>query len=1300
MGPRRRRTAKIDDGRTSEINDGRTLAMQGACGLFVRPDITGSAAAGSWWLCSLQDVAHVRSTSKWALEMFKPRFLESLVWAFGGGFKLTQAQDQFVVCLEAVQGHWRASSTAFHNEGLNNGKIRVENAKVFLPQWATNFASPEIVTIQTSSDGEIRGLARASAPRARAHTWKLRGIRRGRQQGIDYDAGPLIKLSWTRVHPGGFQEVWVWERLIDVTPNLIGTLAALDAALTLAEMMLKDKYVHVRGTAARALLLITRTELLGSQASKKLAPLLAEAALLRRGITEDEDDAHLPAADALLELGPDAASALQVLRDALDDPGQRGEPIKILTRLGQVSNPVALPLLKLAIWHDDELVRCQARNALGVLGLVSGTAMDEIQKALTDECQERRELAARAVGRMHMTEEHVALIVPTLTAAVLSFEEYKDGFPESSFAMGALNDLDGTGYVATRCFARVLSTSHVPAQREKALRALGSLHELDSSAAGEIAKVALDGIDSEAQLARHALSTCRDAVALALPEAILALQGTCRARCSAAVELLGAVGELAGQAVPALVDAFFKHCEDAVLSKRVLELLVDMLSIREADFLVAPHAVRALQEESAPRRLAALRLIRGLAGITCTFNTAVSAREAALLALPALAGAFVKYCEDATFATSCLELIDRRLGPAVGYAVPHARALLQEESVTKRLAAVELLNSIRKNNAMAAATALPSLAEAIIKHCDEAAFTTVAIAVFQKFGPATFIALPTLTCALHREESRAAHIKALILLGNLPVAESSSVVAEALLATATRWSGESDVVDEVVGILAELDNSASHRPGATYGLGMAPTKRHPSPRHGTDLASHPSPGHGTYLAPPLAEPSLRFGRGEGSVRGVASLVLCLGDRWGQVGAVSRRGVDGQVGAMPRRGVSPGAMPVIAGLCPHGDFGEEQAKLLREADAAMKRLGVPVLDWLHVLSKSGESFGTWCDELSHGAEHPNSSGHRRMFSAVDLTLFEPAKVTGLLSKRAEGMKADKDVLFSDGNGFEMSYSVVREELTLSNTTSAPYEINPSWDELRNALEEWFRASPWSLRRGLYVRAGLKQSEGEPLSVYIGLGGRLESQASVPAGCSVTLSHSSQLPGCLHESKKVIFQDGPLLMFQEDNSIVLCNEADCEYNVHPMWAAVRQALKSMGRGVWEDGSGMPFRTAVISAHGLQSRVKVPGKSMVQLRRSGDLSSLKMIAVLPLGDRCSIRMLLHKIEYDGPCYPFDLTRTTSLADVADMVATGFTDMWNEEQLFYDHEAGRVFHRRWGGLSFAHEVDEGDDPVGNFHA
>jgi hypothetical protein len=77
----------------------------------------------------------------------------------------------------------------------------------------------------------------------------------------------------------------------------------------------------------------------------------------------------------------------------------------------------------------------------------------------------------------------------------------------------------------------------------------------------------------------------------------------------------------------------------------------------------------------------------------------------------------------------------------------------------------------------------------------------------------------------------------------------------------------------------------------------------------------------------------------------------------------------------------------------------------------------------------------------------------------------------------------------------------------------------------------------------------------------------------------------------------------------------------------------------------------------------------------------------------------MLLHKVEYDGPCYPFDLTRTTSLAEVADMVGTGFTEMWNQGCLHWSEENGRVYHTRWGGLSFAHEVEPGEDPQNNFN-
>ena len=93
---------------------------------------------------------------------------------------------------------------------------------------------------------------------------------------------------------------------------------------------------------------------------------------------------------------------------------------------------------------------------------------------------------------------------------------------------------------------------------------------------------------------------------------------------------------------------------------------------------------------------------------------------------------------------------------------------------------------------------------------------------------------------------------------------------------------------------------------------------------------------------------------------------------------------------------------------------------------------------------------------------------------------------------------------------------------------------------------------------------------------------------------------------------------------------------EYNVHPMWYDVRQATKKMEHGVYEDLSGQPaaatkcskadkllqfqngrclqgqaFRTAIISCHGLQSRVKVPARSAVELRRVGDLKSIDQVA-----------------------------------------------------------------------------------------
>jgi hypothetical protein len=110
-----------------------------------------------------------------------------------------------------------------------------------------------------------------------------------------------------------------------------------------------------------------------------------------------------------------------------------------------------------------------------------------------------------------------------------------------------------------------------------------------------------------------------------------------------------------------------------------------------------------------------------------------------------------------------------------------------------------------------------------------------------------------------------------------------------------------------------------------------------------------------------------------------------------------------------------------------------------------------------------------------------------------------------------------------------------------------------------------------------------------------------------------------------------------------------------------------------------------------------VKVPPKSSVLFQYKCELSEISRVAIVPLGDRCAARMLLYKMEYDGPAFPFDLTRTNNLSDVADIIESDFYDMWNPALLHYSHEAGRIYHTKWTGLSFAHEVEETDDPLNN---
>jgi len=395
----------------------------------------------------------------------------------------------------------------------------------------------------------------------------------------------------------------------------------------------------------------------------------------------------------------------------------------------------------------------------------------------------------------------------------------------------------------------------------------------------------------------------------------------------------------------------------------------------------------------------------------------------------------------------------------------------------------------------------------------------------------------------------------------------------------------------------------------------------------------------------------------------------------------------------------GALPMLGAPYPHADFGAEHTALLRQTHSSMRQWGVPVLDWLDTLAGSGEN-GRWAEGLSHDAVHPNTEGHKRMFASIDAAMFEPSQIHAKLLKGNAALKSGEEHLcFADGNGFEVRYIAAKSELIVNNKTRNEYQLNTGWAKLQESLKAAKGDAPWILKRGLYIPAG-DMPPGASTSVSLGDSGCVETEANIPGGCSVTLRNFSTYFKASPAAAAVLFYDGNLAVIRTEAGMIVVNQATCEYNVHPMWQDVRLATRALPQGIYEDDSGCPFRTAVISAHGLQSRVKVPSKAAVHFKRTGPLSSLKRIAVLPLGDRCSIRMLMHKIEYDGPCYPFDLTRSTSLADVADMIATGFSDMWNEHLLEYNHEAGRIFHKKWHGLSYAHEVEDGDDPICNFGA
>lgn len=394
----------------------------------------------------------------------------------------------------------------------------------------------------------------------------------------------------------------------------------------------------------------------------------------------------------------------------------------------------------------------------------------------------------------------------------------------------------------------------------------------------------------------------------------------------------------------------------------------------------------------------------------------------------------------------------------------------------------------------------------------------------------------------------------------------------------------------------------------------------------------------------------------------------------------------------------GALPIVAGVYPNGDYSPDHYRLLQETHQRMLRWGVPVLDWLAALE---DGRGRWKPGISFDAAHPNTRGHRLMYEAIDLDLF---RLTQADLTTHPPQPPEDHPIFQDHWGFHVFVRWAENSLRVINTTPHPYVVGSGWHDLQAAVQAA------QLPSGLYIAEVPELNT--LVSLFVHDDGTIKTALTIPPNSDLLFYPAFHFFSA--QRSQILFYDGQLSILKVNGCSVeaqhecasnaaqsprlyVINESDHEYNIHPMWKEVRAALKAMPLGVYEDltHTDVPFRTLMVGKDGLESRVKSSAYSAMVLDYKCPLSEVSRVAIIPLGDRCAVRMLLYKLEYDGPAFPFDLTRTTNLADVADMIHTDFRDMWNPAFLHYSHYARRIYHTKWTGLSFAHEVEDIDDPV-----
>lgn len=381
----------------------------------------------------------------------------------------------------------------------------------------------------------------------------------------------------------------------------------------------------------------------------------------------------------------------------------------------------------------------------------------------------------------------------------------------------------------------------------------------------------------------------------------------------------------------------------------------------------------------------------------------------------------------------------------------------------------------------------------------------------------------------------------------------------------------------------------------------------------------------------------------------------------------------------------GARPMLGGIYPHNDYQPEHHALLKDTHDRMLKWGVPVLDWLKAVD---DGRGRWQAGMSFDPAHPNTIGHQRMFAAIDLQMFDFDR-SKLDREKQSCLQPNEVSVYSNNLGFDLWNCSTENRVRISNHSPDNYTIAPYWQQLQTALKQQAKLIP-----GVYI-AKQPQSGIRPFFA-VSADGTISTTLEIPAGTDLEYTASFQI--CVPANPQLLFDNGDVRIVRSDDlHLWIINESDHEYNIHPMWEEVSLALKAIPMGIYGDplAPNLPFRTLTIGSHGLESRVKIPARSAVWFEYQCQLSEIERIAILPIGDRCAVRMMLYKMEYDGPAFSFDLTRTTKIADIADMVANGFEDMWNPQYLHYNHDERRIYHSKWTGLSFAHEVEDTENPL-----